>query len=492
LLIDGSPTWFNSHIDDLHTLIDLMPTDLGLGLVVAGHASDWQEPQRLTRTRRAELHAYLEQACISGVSQSANWDRLIADSVDLLAKGMAVQRTIVILRETDPMLPSTSDWEERAADRGIVLLDIDCTRATFDSAGKLDDVWTFLPGQLGLRRVPVVSHRYDDGGMQLSVQVPAGAQALTLQWERSAGSQVLLHTPSGVQIDPLAFELMNYLYEGFNYTCLHLTPEALPDLDEWAGEWQISIPSSLGITVWINDPLWLNVDVQEVQGQRLLRAVASSVTDLPVVENLSIALLDRQGKPVLWLNDCGLNGDHLPADGIYSAYLPNFIGAGPFALEVKGQGHQQIVYIPASNHELTKHAPLDKSKLSSASLVIGLLGLAWAAAPMPTKSPTWRVSHHTADGKTHIYKISDETFLVGSDKKCAIILPRPAAALQFRLKLTPEDHLRLDVMSSTSLVLVNGERVFVSRQLEHGDLIQVADESLLVERFANLRCGKHL
>ncbi len=505
ILVEGSVAFLSTYADGLHALLDLLPADLQLGLLATGQSTNLQLPVALSRTRRAELHAFVEQTYLDkDTLPESDWEAMLSSSVSLLASRGAVRSTIIVLR-SDASLPER--WEDlahMAAEWGILLLDVDLNLPQSRQTASLElrrpgqfsnEVWARLPKLLGLATAELTSLAYSDSGMQLGVLIPAGVKSLILQWDRSAVHQVLLTTPSGELIDPLADSFQPQLFEGPSYTCVHLTPAVLPTLDDWQGQWRISASGSIGLGVWFCDPAWLQATVRETKGQRII-SVATGLWEMAhrAGEQVTVRLLDWRGEPLLELNDLGINGDGMAGDDIFSTIVPSFIGPGPAIIQVSGSSvHQLTVMVPASS----PWEPLvpDESDVTGKLLLLGL-GMTisgWGMVRGGKKtSVTWRISHRAADGHWHSYDMTTRQMLAGSGDGCQIRLARQAATKQLRLRLTDKDELRLDVLAEGQAIFVNDVQVFIGAHLEHGDCIQLIDERLLVERLAYLRSGKHV
>lgn len=503
IIAEGSIAFLSAYADGLHALLDLLPADLQLGLSMTGQPTSLQLPTVLSRTRRAELHAFLEQTYpATNASPESDWETMLSSSISLLASRGRAKNTIIVLRAEASLPGNWQELAQMAADWGILLFDVDLSAPQVRESTALElrrpgqlahAAWARLPELLGLATAELANLAYSDSGMQLGVLVPAGVQSLILQWDRTAVHQVLLTTPTGELVDPLDATFQAQLFEGPNYTCLHLTPAVLPTLHDWQGQWRINASGSIGLGVWFGDPAWLQASVRESKGQRIISVATSLWETLSRQEEVTVTLLDWRGKPLVQLNDLGINGDGMAGDEIYSAVVPSYAVAGPAKIRVSGTSEHQLgVLLPAASSEIEPVVTTDMST-SNKLLLVGLgltvsgLGMAKGKRKSP---PIWRISHQTIDGYWHKYDLTNR-LVAGSGASCQIRLARQAATEQIRLRLTRAAELKLDVLSLGQATLVNDEPVLLGKQLEHGDRIAIGGEVLLVERLVNLRSGKH-
>ncbi len=505
ILVEGSAAFLNSYAEGLHALLDVLPADLQLGLLVTGQPTNWQLPLGLGRTRRAELHAFLERTYpAADILRANDWEAMLSSSISLLASSAGAKNTIIVLRASASLPETWPELTQAAAEWGILLYDVDLSapqiRETavqeYRRPGQLaNGGLARLPELLGLATAELTSLAYGDAGMQLGVLVPAGVQSLILQWDRAAMHEVSLVTPTGESIDPLAEAFQAQLFAGPSYTCLHLTPAVLSTLADWQGQWQIIASGPIGIGVWYADPAWLQPSVRETKGQRIISLATNLGEMLPRERRqVTVTLLDWRGKSLVQLNDLAINGDGVADDGIYSAVLPSFVGAGPAKIQISGESERTVIaMLPAASPATAGAVPVEVG-LTSKLLIIGL-GLTVSGFGMVrgkrSKPPIWRISHQSIDGYWHSYDLNTNLLVAGSGTNCQIRLARLTAGEQLRLRLAPDGVLKLDVLAPKPVTCVNGVQVYVGAQLEHGDRIRVADETLVVERFANLRAGKH-
>lgn len=505
LLVEGSASFLSTYADGLHALLDLLPADLQLGLLATGESTNLQLPTALSRTRRAELHAFLERIYpAADALPEGDWEAMLRSSISLLASRASAKNTIIVLR-ADASLPQT--WPEltqTAAEWGILLYDVDL------SAPQVRETVTWehrRPGQLangGLARLPdllglataeFASLAYGDTGMQLGVMVPAGVQSLILQWDRVTTHEVLLTTPIGDVVNPFDEAFQTQLFTGPSYSCLHLTPAVLPTLTDWQGQWKITASGSIGIGVWYTDPAWLQASVRETKGQRVISLATRLGEMLPHERRqVKVTLLDWRGKSLVQLNDLGINGDGVAGDGIYGAVLPSFVGAGPAKIQVSGESERSLTVILPAASPAPATAGAAEAGLTNKLLVIGL-GLTVSGFGIihgkRSKPAVWRISHQSIDGYWHYYDLNTNLVLAGSGVGSQIRLARSTAVQQLRLRLAKDDVLKLDILAQEPITCVNDVQIYVGKQLEHGDRIRIAGEVLLVERLANLRSGKH-
>ena len=504
ILVDGSEAFLKSYADGLHAVIDILPAELEVGIMLAGQAAHMREPIRLSRARRAELHAFLERAHpIDEVADSA-WDTMIRFAIDLLAGRGGGQGSVVVLH-SDSTLPDA--WQELmqlAAEWGVLLYEVDLSVPHVREGAVQEHRPPDQLAQWGLVRLlelvglaagELTAQAYSDSGMQLAFSVPAGVKSLTFQWDRSLAPQVLLTTPTGDLVDPQSDFFQTQLLAGPDYTSFHLTQSVLPQLSDWQGQWIISASNSIGLGVWFSDPAWLQPNIRETKGQRIISLVTNIDGMDPYPGNQMVVLQDWRGKPLIELNDLGINGDGVAGDGIYAAVLPSFVSAGPAILHVQGSSSErlQTVIIPAATPADSAlmdspDIPIHKFLIAGLGLVVSGFGMVQNKKNNPA---IWRISHQGNDGYWHSYDLKTDMLLIGSGEHCQIRLARSGAFEQVRLRQVKDAELRLDVLAIKPSLAVNDVQVYIGKHLEHGDRITVAGETLLVEKLARLRSGKH-
>lgn len=499
LLLEGSEAFMSNHADGLHALIDLLPANRALGLMVAGQPNRVQTPAPLSRTRRAELHAFIEQ-CYPAIEEVTpqEWEGMLSSSINLLASQGNTNSTVFLLRAGTPL---PTDWQQQvqaAAEQGIVLyeLDLNTPWAPVGIEHRLPSSvasggLAFLLQLLGLAPAHLTSLAFNEEGMQLALTMPDEIESLILQWDRSSAHAVLLTTPDGNLVDPLAENFRSQLFEGPTYTCLHLTPDLLPEASDWPGEWVISASGPIGVTAWLGDPVWLEAYVRETAtGQRLV-CLATNIKPEPTP--IKVILEDLRRKPLVQLNDLGINGDAVANDGVYSALLPPFVTAGPATIRLSGiRERSLIVNIPEATVVTTSVEEPEEQfndKLLFAGLILAASGVGIIAGTKK-KRPVWRISHQSVDGHWHCHDLESSAIAAGSAAGCQIRLARATAGEQLRIKLTKEGQLRLDVLAPEPPVCVNDRQVYLSSLLEHGDRITIGGERLFVEEIKHLRVGK--
>ncbi|NLW17430.1 MAG: hypothetical protein GX033_07290 [Firmicutes bacterium] len=499
LLTEGSTTFLDTYADGMHALIDLLPAERALGLMVAGQANSMLPPARLSRGRRAQLHAFIEQAhATSHEVNEIEWEIMLRAAMGHLTSAGKGSGTVILLRAETELPANWPGWLQTAAANGVRLYEVDLSVPLSRETGMLEQR---QPGPLahgGLARLPellglvageLTSLAFNEAGLQLAVKVPAGVQSLILQWD----GQISLTTPTGHTIDLQAEPFQAQLFAGPGYTCLHLNPELLPEVVDWQGQWTISAAGSMGVGVWFNDPAWLQANVVERGGQRLIcLATNMSAGNLPVV-----ILQDLSGKALVQLNDLGINGDAVANDGVYSAWLPSFVAAGPAILHVSGDKERSLaINIPAPVMpvdlpfvETPEKIPPNKLFLIGLMVVGSGLGMLLLLGKKK-EEPLWRISHQRVDGHWHCYDLVSPALTAGSGDICQIRLARTAAVQQLRIKQSKDGVLRLDVLSPEPAVCVNDKQVYLTRQLQHGDRITIGGEILITEQLKHLRVGR--
>lgn len=500
LVLEGTDAFLSRHGEGLHALIDLLPADRALGLMVTGQSNKVQEPALLSRLRRAELHAYIEQ-CYPAASVVApeEWETPLAAAISLLASRGGANSTVVLLRAGTPLPDNWQEQVQWAAEQGVRLyeLDLDVPWSSTGIEPRLPRALASgglasLLELLGLAPAPLTSLAFNDIGMQLALTVPVEVESLILQWDRSSAHSVLLTTPTGELVDPTLDDFQSRLFEGPSYTCLHLAPELLPTVSTWSGQWVISASGPIGVTVWYDDPAWLQAWVRETpSGQRLVCLATNLGAESKPTK---VTLEDVRGKTLLQLNDLGINGDALANDGVYSAHLPSFVLAGPAVIRLTGKSERLLlVDIPPAASVVVPLPDEKAEKAFDKLLLVGLVLTVSGAVMIPgprRKLPVWRVSHQSVDGHWHCYDLKEPMLTAGSAVGCQIRLARAAAGEQLRIKVTRDDQLRLDVLASQPPVCVNDRQVYLCKVLEHGDQITIGGDRLFIEKIKYLRVGK--
>lgn len=504
LLVEASSSFLGEYADSLHALIDLLPTDLELGLGLLGQSAGLQPPQTLTRLRRAELHASIEHArSATELPPMNNFAADISAAISLLASKGQHKNTLIVLRSGAPLPDSWQDLSKAAIEWGILLLDIDLTapqvrQTSVQELQRPDEgALASLPELLGLAAADPQDLAYDTAGLKFGVTLPPGVRSLIVQWDRSKIQQVFVTTPSGERVDLLAAELQEQFFLGPSYVCVHLDAKVLPSLLDWEGQWQISAIGSSGLGVWFKDPAWLQATVHQSQGQRVISATtqlwqSGQEGEVPV----TIKLFDWRGTHLVELNDLGLNGDNIAGDDIYSAILPDFIGAGPAKLQISGAADRQLLVMLPAPSQLAPPLQVADSKPAKAKhyfIALGLILSTSICGLIVTRKKTpvvWRISHRAADGYWHGYDMTSKAVLLGSSDSCQIRLARKIAGQQWRVRLTRQNELMLDILSTSKITTVNDSPVYIGKHLQHGDRIQIEGDTVLVERLQYLRAGR--
>lgn len=505
IIVDGSEDFLRTYADGLHAVIDILPADLEVGLMLAGQPTNMREPARLTRPNRAELHAFLERVHHSPDEvATSEWEAMLRSAISLLASRDGGKRSVVVLHSDSTLPDAWQDLVQLAANWGVLLYEVDLSVPQVREAAVLEHRapeqfvnggLARLPALLGLAAGELIAQVYVDTGMQLALSVPAGVTSLIFQWDRSVAPQVLLTTPTGDLVDPTSGIFQTQVFAGPNYTSFHLTQSVLPELDAWQGQWKISTSTSIGLGVWFSDPAWVQPSIRENNGYRIISLATNLDESASYQASTTVILQDWRGKPLVELNDFGINGDGVAGDGIYSAVLPSHVSAGPAMLHVQGGNSERLqpVSIPtASAAELiaadSPDIPVHKFLAAGFGLVVSGFGMVQSKRSNPA---VWRISHQGIDGYWHNHDLKADMLLIGSGEHCQIRLARTSAFEQVRLRQAKDATLRLAVLASEPALYVNDVQVYLSKHLEHGDRITVAGDTLQVEKLAQLRSGKH-
>jgi len=126
--------------------------------------------------------------------------------------------------------------------------------------------------------------------------------------------------------------------------------------------------------------------------------------------------------------------------------------------------------------------------MALAAACSGLVGL-FAVLRRPVPS-CWQLSHCSPNGYQRRTRCGRRPLYAGSDPACQLRLAASTGRRHLRLAAVDGGGLSLEIVSAEPATLVNGKRVFLRQDLEHGDLIEVAGDRLLVEHLSKLRSGR--
>lgn len=498
ILLEDSVALEEAYIENLHALLDLLPGEMQVGLQIVAKDADLQIPLPLTWEHRAQLHGYLELVKSAPTDpMSDDWERMLKSGISFLASRRAARSTIVALHCSQPLPATWQDLQQTALDWGVQLLEFDLARAFDQQAFAQDaaamakrDMAAELLSYLGLTEVKVVQSAFEGGGMQALASIPAGIGSLILQWQRAPMQEVEVVAPGGCLLDLDADNLKEQIFEGAGYIALHLSPQALPQIVQWEGDWQINMSGPALLNIWFENPINVQATVYELGHYRLISIPAQDWLTAGKGEP-SYVLTDWRDRRILELNDLGVNGDLAAGDNIYSSFVPPYIGAGPAKLIIEGAHTPIDVILPPPPRSVS--VPAGKVQIRDQLIFIGL-GMAisgWGLACGSKKpAPRWRISQ-AGDGDFYRHYFHGKEMLAGTAKICQLQLAPPAAAQQFGLRLKEGDGLRLDVLSVAAKVFLNDERVFISHPLQHRDEIRVGCDTILIEEIAFLRVGRY-
>ncbi|MGI6357737.1 MAG: FHA domain-containing protein [Bacillota bacterium] len=504
ILVQSTPALLARQADTLHRLIDLMPAQWRLGMGFCGQTS-LLRPAPLTLERRADLHAALQLATDNSLCNERDWQRLTMQAAEELANRAA--------RETDAHLIMIQQSGDTAVDWSyqsevIRAARIMVTVLTEQPNGSLHPLVQQVSGQ----------QRPLDGDY-LSVllqQLGLGAGWLTqavFSRDRSVSTHsfflddavdgfILLveHAPSEAVtlISPAAEPWSVADTEGeyltaAGYTCWHVNKQQAAD-NSWVGDWQLTIPGQANASLWLLDRVRLEgAVVWEPAGRVVTASIWRGGARIrpDAASSGMVALRDRNRNGLIMLNDVGLNGDRVAGDGVFSAWLPDFVHpiAGAATLEVQGYVYRQAsLFVPGAAKQVLQPASRRPIlPLAVAAMAAGGLGL---IAMLPVSSSEWRLQHRSSTGYLRRISLGRRAIYAGSGQGCVIRLSANSGRRHLRFSLAGQAEVKLQVLQAEPPTVVNGRRIFLRAELTHGDTVQVENERVIVEHLPYLRLGR--
>jgi hypothetical protein len=478
----GEPA--TSQVAMLHALIDILPPGMPFGLASAGGGHDLLAPAALDTQRRLHLHCYLD-GMLPTAATAGELLRLAEQAVTRLDG----DERLLLIWSASPLADRlATDLAQVAQTAGVRLL------LASDPAGVAPLQGSAFRHNLLeriLREIGLASATVDDG--QGVFQVSDATESLALLALQDSLAGVQLRGPDGTIYQPDADDFPGEVYLGANYACLHLQPADLPP-GAWSGEWRVQAGVQADLCVWLADQLRLQAEVFSGPGQRLVTASVWRGTRRVSAEELGypeVLLLDGGGQPLVWLNDLGLNGDAVAADSVYTASLPPFLHplAGQLTVQLQGSVVRQADVLIDAFQPLPRPARLVQRTAIITSLLLGGLGLSCVAA-LPAPEVVWRVRHLSATGYQREFPLQ-RPLNAGSQRRCPIRLSAASAPVHLCLRPTAAGGVELRVLAPDLAVLVNGQQAFLCSTLQHGDVIQIAGEQLIIEDLRQLRVGRY-
>lgn len=487
LVISGNPGFLRAHADKLHVLLDLLPEELHLSLLVAGDDTAVQMPRPLTRDWRAQLHVYLEQVQSGELN---DWTHTLGAVMERMGAHLSDQRFVIVLREQKEWQEQWGLIEQQATEKRCLVLDLQLEleglSITTDYLGSVGhDLLSFL----GVSTTPLTLQTAMPE-KNCTFTVGQETDSVIMCWNEQDHKQIELRTSMGMKVDLGAEDWQQRLFRGNGYVCLHIKRDYFPLLADWEGEWSVYLPGLADIGIWVVKNSGWQVTTQETSGGRLLVvALPASMQVLAAEEQTRpvVLLQTNAGRVSFLLNDLGINGDRQAADGIYSLLLPSFVASGPAWLEVNNIDSARLaINLPSpSNKYGDQYDSTCRPMLAGLSCLIGTIGLFCCRKPVQA---VWRISYDSEDGSCS--SVIGQQVVLARVENGYRVQKAEATCAFLRLKPVGEK-LRLDILSAREAVTVNGERVFLAKQLHHNDQIQLAGMNLRVEKLDRLRAGRY-
>ncbi len=487
--------------DRLHQLIDLLPEDCRLGIGFPG-VLELLAPAPLTLSRRADLHAVLQAASALGSGTERDWSQLVSAALLQLPVSRTAESNRLILVQSGE--ETKADWTAHIAamaERQVqaVLLTEQPAAAVHplvkQTGGQqrvLDsNALSTLARQLGLASGELLQSTVLSGLAACSFHLDDAVQGVVLMIERALPEDIRLLSPGSVQLTSETG--ITHCLTTPTYTCLHVNRQEGHE-QSWSGDWQLTIPEQATVSLWLDDPVQLLGTVTAASGSRLITAAiwrgGERMTG-PALGTGRVLLRDQSHRELLRLNDIGLNGDQTAGDGVFSGNLPQWLHplAGTAVLEVQGYVYRSAELTLPRADALTPSSRVGRLPLIAlAAAFSGLAGLiSVSRRPVPN---CWQLSHRSPNGYQHRARCGRRPLYAGSDPACYLRLAASTGRRHLRLAAVDGCKLSLEILSAEPATLVNGARVFLRQELEHGDLIEVAGDRLLVEHLSKLRSGR--
>jgi hypothetical protein len=484
-------------------LIDLLPTGYRLGLGFCGEES-LLSPLPLSLARRAELHNALQRARVAGQCTEREMQQLTLAALRQYGSGSLDGNLLLLVAGQGA---SSGDWSEQLAAAALrrvqTLVITEQPEPTLHPLAKDESGRQFTMGnsllallmqQLGLGTGVLSQVVIAQDAAELTFHLDQEVEGFVLMAERALPSAINLTSPEGGLVDLQQQAALGSCLITPSYTCLHFDQESLATELGWSGEWRMTVPSQASIALWLVDPVRVDGQVQVERGARMVTASVwrgGERLDKTELGDGKVLLRDRSKLPLATLNDLGLNGDQQAGDGIFSTILPDYLHplAGQVTLEVQGYIYRSLqVQLPAAQPLRSVESENREAAFYIAlAMLVGTVGLIGLSRGAP---PKWRFKHRSAAGYLHSLHKRQPSVYAGSGRGCALHLSAAAAKRHLRFRDDRDSGLSLEVLHPQPVTLVNGDQVFLRRQLQHGDVVQVGDDQILVEELAALRVGR--
>ncbi len=490
-------------LDKLHTFIDALPDTarLELALLPLDQAQTLQ-PKPLDREARAALHLRLQEAATRNSLTEREMIAAVQNAIRVLAR-VPGERLIILASDT---VSRSDGWQAAIADATenevkVVLVTGDANDTDFShplvrqTMGKQIGVTGTLLADLiqmcGLLSAELRSSK----GQEYAATYTLAPDTLqfTLYATQVPGRNLEVLTPAGRTV-VLDEESPGNIYRGTDYTCWHLTKEQALDLG-WEGDWSIKAVGQGQTSVWLVDSIELHVEAKVIDGKRLVTTSVWRLGDKLSAAELrgqQFQLLSPDGDALVNLNDAGISGDLVPGDGVFSVALPDHLlpAAGAAIVEAKGRIQRAgTVYVAA----VPKLANVPKEPnwhlLSSGILII--TGLAGAVLFARQRPADFSLRHVSAAGYHRVTPLGSQPVLAGSGRKCGFKLGAFSAPKQLRFRIT-RDGVAVDIMAQEPGTYINGERVYLSRILNHGDEVIVGRDTIIFQDRREGRIGRRI
>ncbi len=501
VLVQDNPGLLVRQADTLHRLIDLLPGHFRLGLAFVGQ-TELLAPAPLTLARRADLHAALHLADSTDQVTERDWQRLAMQAAEQLSIGARRESHLVIIQQSGGTSVDWSNQSQALRTAGIMV-----TMLIEQPSGSIHPLVAQVGGQqrpLNGNCLSALLQQLGLGGGWLTQAVFSRDRSVSTQSfymddsvdsfvliiEHGPGDQITLLDPSARPL-PLPGGLSDRLTAA-EYTCWHVSrPQEASDFS-WVGDWQLTMPGQAEASLWLSDQVRLEGAVALEPVGRVVTASIWRGGGRMHPASLSGGTVNlRVGKESISLNDVGLNGDQIAGDGIFSAWLPDFIHpvAGMASLEVQGNVYRRAsLFVPSAQAVVAAQSSLPVLPMAVLAMLVGGLGLL-SVLRSRSEADLWQLEHLSSAGYASRITLGPRLLYAGSGDHCGIRLSAASGDRHLRFSVD-EIGVKMEILQSEPQTMVNGERAYLRTELAHGDVVQLGQDRLTVERLANLRRGR--
>lgn len=491
-------------LEQFHAFIDILPHSARLDVAVLPLDNDGAlQLMSLDRDARAGLHVKLQNQAMPVVVTERMLIASFQQAVDTLARAPG-ERLLILASDN---VSNSEGWNAAIADAvasrvRVVLLTGDVHDSDFQHplvrqtmGRQIGVTGTLLSGVVQATGLLAVDLRTlsEQGAREAIFTLDANVALFTVFLGQSTdGMPIEVVTPAGqaVHLDATA---PGSIYAGADYTCWHLAKEDAIGYG-WDGTWSIKTGVPGQLAVWLLDSIELKAEAALVDGKRLLTtSVWRSGSRLSASElsGERFQLISLNGEPLLLLNDIGIGGDLVPGDGVFSVVLPDYLlpTAGSAVVRVDGRIQRsssvRIVPLPSSPPATAYEARVIAGGLLA---LVGLTG----AVLCVRKRPADQVLRHTsAAGYHRVVPLVLQPVTAGTNHRCHLRMGVSSAPMQLRFRPNRKGVI-LDVLAVEPETYINGERVYLSRALRHGDEITVCDDRFVFQDRRQLRIGRRV